>query len=222
MKNEMGMEAAIHVQLDGKQVARLEAGGVVAIPASWDDFMEFLADTPYRAEYHNGRIIIMGLAAFYHEVLIMAVGDILRRILKGKGYFVAGSNVGVLKEEGKGYYNPDITVVKGKPIFRKDSTAIITNPYFVIEVLSESTAAYDFNHKLRKYQGVISLQEVIFVDRFDISVTVFRRTNIANTWTETIYEKADEHVRIAGEQEVPLHEFFADLPAEALGEQSTQ
>lgn len=216
------MEAAVKIQLNDKQVARLEAEGVVAIPASWDDFMEFLHETRYRAEYHNGRIIIVGLAAFYHEVLIMAVGDILRRLLKSKGYFVAGSNVGVLKEEGKGYYNPDITVVKGKPIFQKDSTAIITNPYCVVEVLSESTAAYDFNHKLRKYQSIGSLQEVILVDRFDVSVIVFRRTDRVNTWTETIYENTDELVRLAGEHEMPLHEFFADLPAEALGDQSTQ
>ncbi|GAB4043865.1 Uma2 family endonuclease [Spirosoma jeollabukense] len=216
------MEAASKVQLNNKQVAKLEAGGVVAIPASWDDFMEFLHETRYRAEYHNGRIIIMGLAAFYHEVLIMAVGDILRRLLRGMGYFVAGSNVGVLKEEGKGYYNPDITVVKGKPDFQKDSTAIITNPYFVVEVLSESTAAYDFNHKLRKYQAISSLQEVIFVDRFDISVTVFRRTETINTWTETIYENPDEMVRIAGEHTVLLREFFADLPSEALGDQAAQ
>ena len=130
-------------QLTLKQLSKLESGGVVAIPASWDDFMDFLHETRYRAEYHNGRILIMGLAAFYHEVLISAVSYILSGLLKGKGYYVAGSNVGVLKEEGKGYYNPDITVVKGKPAFRGNSTAIITNPYFLVEILSESTAAYD-------------------------------------------------------------------------------
>ncbi len=57
-------------QLTEKQVAKLESGGVVAIPGSWDDFMGFLHETRYRAEYHNGRIIIMGLAAFYHDVLV--------------------------------------------------------------------------------------------------------------------------------------------------------
>lgn len=216
----MTMEAAIKIQVNKKQVAKLEAGGVVAIPASWDDFMEFLHETRYRAEYHNGRIIVMGLAAFYHEVLIGNIITLLNRLLKGKGYFVAGSNVGVIKEEGKGYYNPDITVVQGIPAFQNGSTAMITNPCFVVEVISQSTAAYDFNHKLRKYQGIHTLQEVIFVDRFDISVTVFRRTDVANTWTETIYEKSDETVRIAGGQAVLLQEFFADLPKEALGEQA--
>ena len=209
-------------QLTLKQLSKLESGGVVAIPASWDDFMDFLHETRYRAEYHNGRILIMGLAAFYHEVLISAVSYILSSLLKGKGYYVAGSNVGVLKEEGKGYYNPDITVVKGKPAFRGNSTAIITNPYFLVEILSESTAAYDLYHKLPKYQGIASIQEVIFVDRFDVSVTICQRTTIPNSWTQTIYEKPDERVRIAGEHDIPVHEFFADLPAEALGDSSDQ
>jgi Uma2 family endonuclease len=203
-------------------VAKLESGGVVAIPASWDDFMEFLHETRYRVEYHNGRMIVMGLAAFYHEVLIMAVGEILRRILKGKGFYVAGSNVGVLQKEGKGYYNPDITVVKGKPAFRNKSTAIITNPYFVVEVLSESTAAYDLYHKMPKYQRIISIQEVIFIDRFDVSVTVCRRSETPKTWTLTAYENLDESVLIAGEHQVVLRDFFADLPDEALGEQAAQ
>lgn len=216
------MEAAVKIQLSGKQVAQLDRGGVVAVAASWDEFMEFLHETRYRVEYHNGRIIIMGLAAFYHEVLIGNIISLLNLILKGKGYIVAGSNVGVMKEAGNGYYNPDITVVNGKPDFVQESTAIIKNPCFIVEVLSESTAAYDFNHKLRNYQRISSLQEVIFVDRFDKSVTIFYRTDTVNTWTETIYEKPDETVRIAGGHNTLLGEFFTNLPEEAMGEQATQ
>ena len=222
IQNETGMETIeksplTDKDLTKKQLAKLDAGGVLAIPASWEEFMDFLHETRFKAEYHNGRIIIMGLAAFYHEVLIGNVIALLKAFLKGKGYYVAGSNVGVLKEEGKGYYNPDVTVVKGKPAFMGNSTAIITNPYFVVEVLSESTAAYDLYHKLPKYQGIASIQEVIFVDRFDVSVTVCQRTATPNSWTQTIYEKPDELVCIAGEHTVAVSDFFADLPAEALG-----
>ena len=73
-----------------------------------------------------------------------------------------------------------------------------------------------------KYQGIASIQEMIFVDRFDVSVTICQRTTIPNSWTQTIYEKPDERVRIVGEHDIPVHEFFADLPAEALGHPSAQ
>ena len=47
------METAINSpltdkQLTDKQVSKLEAGGVIATPASWGDFMEFLHETRYR------------------------------------------------------------------------------------------------------------------------------------------------------------------------------
>lgn len=128
----------------------------------------------------------------------------------------------VFYEMKKGFYNLDITVVKENPAFWEISSATITNPFILVEVLSESTAAYDLQHKLPKYQTIESLQEVVFVDHFDLPVSVFRRTDTANSWTQTIYEKPDERVRIALEHEVPVRSFFADLPAEALGDSMTQ
>jgi len=222
------METLEHVpatdrQLSADQLAQLDTGELVVIPASWDEFMAFLHQTQYRAEYHNGQLIITGLAAFYHEVLIGAVITLLNSLLKGKGFFVAGSNVGVLRQApGQGYYNPDITVVKGKPEFTGKSTAIITNPYLVVEVLSVSTAGYDLYEKLPKYERITSLQEVIFIDRFDQSVTICRRTDTPNVWLRTFYETPGQLVQLAGDHLLPVSEFFADLPAEALGDQASQ
>lgn len=209
-------------QLSPEQLAQLAAGETLAVPASWDTFIAFVHQTRFRVEYHNGRMIIMGLAAFYHEVLIGTFITLLSGLLKGKGYLVAGSNVGVLREAGKGFYSPDSTVVKGKPTFWQGSAAIITNPYLVVEILSESTAAYDLYHKLPKYQTIISMQEVIFVDRFDRTITVCRRTDIPNSWTQTLYDKPDESVLLADDQRVPVRAFFADLPAESADEPAAQ
>ncbi|AQG78670.1 Uma2 family endonuclease [Spirosoma montaniterrae] len=208
------MEAtAQKIELTEAQVAKLDAGRMVAIPASWDEFMDYLPDAPYRIEYHNNQIIFMGLAAFIHELLVGNIIALLKSVVKGKGFYVAGSNVGVLKREGRGYYNPDVTVVKGKPAFRSGSNAIITNPYLVVEVLSESTAAYDLSHKLPKYEQIDSLQEIVFIDRFELSVSTFRRTESPNVWTQTNYYQLTDVARI-DLFDIPLQEIFADLPDE--------
>ncbi|QHV94787.1 Uma2 family endonuclease [Spirosoma endbachense] len=205
------MEVIQKVQLTDEQVEKLAVGGVVSVPASWDEFMDFLHETFYRVEYHNGQIIIMGLAAFIHELLIGRIITLLTNLYSGTDYYVAGSNVGVLTTEGKGYYNPDITVVKGTPKFRQGSNAIITNPYLLVEVLSESTAAYDLYHKLPKYEQMDSLQEVVIVDRFDQSISTFRRTDTLNVWTQTIYDKPSEQVRI-DQFTILQADVFANLP----------
>ena len=57
----------------------------------------------------------MGLASYWHEVLIMTLGGILYNLFSGKKDFtVSGSNTGVQipKFEG-GYYMPDMVVVQG-------------------------------------------------------------------------------------------------------------
>ncbi len=210
------METIALPQLTDQQLTRLDAGYPVSIPASWDEFEAFLAETPYRAEYHNGHIIIMGLAAFIHEVLVMTMGDLLRRLYKGKGFFVAGSNVGLPKQNNpKGYYNPDVTVVKGQPVYRKGSSAMIENPYLVLEVISESSERYDMVHKLFRYMAMPTIQIIVFVDRFDGSGTVIthHRTETPNIWTEAYYTVPEDAVMIDG-QPTLLKDIFADLPDE--------
>lgn len=198
-------------RLTNAQLTRLEAGDAVAVTASWAEFMAFLPTSPYRTEYHNGQIIIMGLAAFIHEVLIGNLIALLKAAYSGSPFFVAGSNVGVLKSDRKGYYNPDITVVKGRPLFWAGSNAIITNPYLVVEVLSESTANYDLGHKLPKYEQIDSVNEVVFVDRFNSSVSTFRRTETPNVWTQTNYYSATDLVQI-DHFTISLSAIFANLP----------
>lgn len=211
------METTIQtVQLTKAHIARLDAGGMVAIPASWDEFMEFLPESPYRTEYHNDHIIVMGLAAFIHELLIGRIITMLTILSKGQGYYVAGSNVGVLKTIGKkGYYNPDVTVVKGFPAFVAGSDSIITNPFLIVEVLSESTASYDLIHKMMRYKRIESVQGIVFVDRFDLSVMVVERTDQPNVWLQTDYENLSDTARI-GLFELSLSEVFGDLPEEGV------
>gem|GEM_PF-3632567 len=55
-----------------------------------------------------------------------------------------------------------------------------------------------------------------------MSVTVCRRTDIPNTWLQTFYVNSEEPVQLAGGPGVPVREFFADLPPEALGEAAIQ
>lgn len=206
------MDVSEKIRLTEAQEAKLNAGGVVTIPATWEEFWEFLQETEYRAEYHNEKIIVMGLAAFIHEILVATVIRLLGNFYAGKGYIVAGSNTGVkIETSRKGYYNPDVTVVKGIPHYWNDSIAVITNPYLVVKVLSESTYDYDVLHKSRRYEQMESLVEVVFVDRFDQSVFTYRRTDTPNVWLKTIYTRPDEVARM-GECSVVLREVFAGLP----------
>jgi Uma2 family endonuclease len=185
------------IQLTDAQRATLDAGGIVQLPATWEEFEDFLANTPYRAEFHRNHIIVIGLAALLHEVLVARMIAILSRFYT-EGYLVAGSNVGVVIPDHRGYFNPDVTVIKGTPNFHEGSDAKITNPYLLVEVLSEAPRAYDLDGKLLQYRKLPSLQQVVFVDRFERAVYTATRTETPNVWTLTTYEQPESLVGIDG------------------------
>lgn len=83
----------------------------------------------------------------------------------------------------------------------------------IVEVLSESTFNYDLGAKRRKYEQMVTVQEIVFVDPFDREVIVCRRTEQVNVWTLTAYTTPEQLIDIDGFR-VPLDEIFANLPAE--------
>lgn len=111
----------------------------------------------------------------------------------------------------KGYYNPNLTVVRGKPDFVGKSTAIITNPHLLVEVLSESTEACDFHEKLPRHQRLPSLRVVLFVDYREQVVYVAQPTTEPKSWTLTLYDEPGEIVRVE-EHCIAVADFFGDLP----------
>ena len=188
------MTTATQIELSEPQKAAVEAGKNIAIPASWEEFIDFLPTTHYKAEFVNSEIIIMGLAKLIHEWLVGQIIWILKNMYHNSlNTLVMSSNLGVLNLESS-FFNPDVTVVKGKPIFYKNSEAIITNPYLVVEILSEGTASYDWESKLPRYQQIESIQEIVIVHPVQKSITVLSRTTEKKVWMMTIYDQPTETV----------------------------
>lgn len=172
----------------------LKTKEIVCIPASEEDYLDLASKLPFKVEYHNSEIITMGLASFWHETIIGNMIWILKNLFSDSNeHYVLGSNSGVQipKFEG-GYYMPDVLVVKGEPIFKANSTAVITNPYIVIEVLSKATETFDLSDKLHEYKDLGSLQQIIFVNQKKVGVMNFLRSENPNIWlNQDFYDEAD-------------------------------
>lgn len=180
----------------------LKTKEIVCIPASEEDYLDLASQLPFKIEYHDSEIITMGLATPTHEALVMNMGTILN-ILFGDtdNLFVYGSNVGVQipKFEG-GYYLPDVLVIKGEPVFKANSTAIVTNPYIIVEVLSRATEVFDITEKLHEYKSLPSLQQVIFVSQKELGVMNFLRSENPNIWLNQDFYNEDDKMQIDGKE----------------------
>jgi Uma2 family endonuclease len=77
---------------------------------------------------------------------------------------------------------PDVSVVCGQ--IERDSVDndAAVNPVVLIEVLLDSTEAYDRGEKFAHYRRIPSLKEYVLVSQRDRRIEVFRR-NADDTWT---------------------------------------
>lgn len=182
----------------------LKTKEIVCIPASEEDYLDLANTLPFKVEYHNSEIITMGIASFWHETLVGNMIWVLKNLFSDSDeHYVLGSNSGVQipKFEG-GYYMPDVLVVKGEPIFKANSTAIITNPYIIVEVLSKATEDFDITEKLHEYKTLLSLEQIIFINQKKVGVMSYLRSENPNIWLNQDFYNETDVMNIVGKDVV--------------------
>ncbi|MEO6601918.1 MAG: Uma2 family endonuclease, partial [Polyangiaceae bacterium] len=71
---------------------------------------------------------------------------------------------------------PDVTIICGELLRDPDGKSTVVNPKVVVEVLSDSTAAYDRGEKLEQYKLIESLQAVLLFSQTSHRVELHERT----------------------------------------------
>ncbi len=189
-------------------LAEIKMQDVVRVPASEAEYLDIAPGFPGKLEYHNGEIIAMSLASIAHELVVMAIGRLLGNYYFDKDFLVTGSNAGLQIPRADGsYYQPDLMVTRGAWQFKPGSTAIITNPYLLVEVLSKGTQKYDSEDKLPLYKDVPSLQYLVYAAQDRPYLTVYERTDRPDVWLNTDYKTLDSVAQL-GDLPLPLREIY--------------
>ena len=129
----------------------------------------------YKSEYINGRIFAMAGASRQHNQITFNIAGELRLQLKGRAC-IAYSNDMRVKVPRTGLYSyPDIVATCNEPKFEDSFVDTLLNPTLIIEVLSDSTEAYDRGEKFAHYRRLSSLEEYILVAQYRICVEHYVR-----------------------------------------------
>ncbi|HEX8456168.1 MAG TPA: Uma2 family endonuclease [Pyrinomonadaceae bacterium] len=94
----------------------------------------------------------------------------------------------------KSFFYPDVSVVCGAPQFADDQRDVVLNPV-VVEVLSESTAAFDRGEKFQSYQQIDALREYLLVSQDEFVVEHFLRQT-DDRWLYTEAAGLDEAITL--------------------------
>jgi Uma2 family endonuclease len=139
------------------------------------------AESPTRHEWLDGVIYDMSGSTPDHAGLAAAVLGELGNQLRGKRcrVYTADLKVRVLATGLSTY--ADVSVVCGALEVDPDDRNAATNPVVVVEVLSDSSEAYDRGEKFGHYRRIPSLAEYVLVSQRSPRIEVFRK-NEAGKW----------------------------------------
>jgi Uma2 family endonuclease len=130
-----------------------------------EEYLALERQAMYKSEYFNGAVYAMSGASFNHNVIVSNIIIELGQQLRGRPCSALPSDIKVRMPDSRKFFYPDVTVVCGEPQFHDERTDVLLNPILIIEVLSESTAAFDRGDKFQAYQQMESLKEYLLISQ---------------------------------------------------------
>ena len=116
-----------------------------------------------KSEYYAGDIFAMAGASRWHNLIVTNVVRELSLQLKERPCTTYPSDMRVKISPTGLYTYPDVTVVCGEAQFEDTQQDTLLNPTLIVEVLSESTEAYDRGGKFTHYRKLTSLMEYVLI-----------------------------------------------------------
>ena len=161
-----------------------------------EEYLALERTAEYKSEYFAGEIFAMAGASERHVSIVANTMYLLVGQLKGRPC-KAYSNDMRLKVSPTGLYTyPDIIVVCGAPMFADEQKDTLLNPTVLIEVLSESTEAYDRGKKFDHYRTLASVSDYLLISQDQRKIEHFVRQS-DHRWLFSAHADLDDVVEIA-------------------------
>lgn len=154
------------------------------------DYLEGEQVSPIKHEYRRGQVYAMVGAKKPHVIIAGNLVTALNNHLQDTPCIVLSSDMKVRLEAADCYYYPDVVVTCDQ----RDTSStedFILYPSLVIEVLSNSTAAFDRSEKFADYQTLSTLREYVLVNQSEMSMEIFY-LNDSGIWISQTYRQGDE------------------------------
>jgi Uma2 family endonuclease len=149
-----------------------------------EEYLNRERQAEHRSEYYRGEMFAMAGASANHNLIVLNTGSHLREQLKSKPCRVYPSDL-KLRVEATGLFTyPDLSIVCGEPRLESDHGDVLLNPVVLVEVLSDSTEAYDRGKKFEHYRTIPSLQHYVLITQDRHSIDCFTRSN-GESWNLT-------------------------------------
>jgi Uma2 family endonuclease len=141
-----------------------------------------------RHEYINGEVYAMSGGTIAHSEITSKFNRLLGNHLDNSGCKTLNSDARVRIIETDDYSYPDVSVTCDER--DKSTTQYIAYPCLIVEVLSDSTEAYDRGEKFYRYRRNPILQDYVLVSTKSMAIDLYHK-NDAGEWIIINYRSGD-------------------------------
>ncbi len=140
---------------------------------TFHEYLQMEEQSNIKHEYVDGQILAMAGASDAHVTIALNLASSLRSHVRRSGCRVYISDMKARIESLNRFYYPDVMVTcdpddQETPTYKRF-------PTLIVEVLSESTEAFDRGDKFADYQEITSLREYVLISTKRKRVDCFRR-----------------------------------------------
>jgi Uma2 family endonuclease len=177
-----------------------------------EEYLQIDRTSEARLEYWNGEIFDMSGGSKEHDRIERSVMTHLTTRLSGRGCELFTANMRIKVPSLPPYRYGDLSGRCGEAQFEEiGGVDALINPSLIIEVLSNSTEAYDRGDKFPHYKSVASFAEYLLIAQHRPHISHFTRQD-GGLWTHHEYNDLEAVVRLVSLGcELPLREVYENV-----------
>jgi Uma2 family endonuclease len=177
-----------------------------------EEYLELDHESEEKIEFWDGHIFTLAGASSIHDRIQSNAHFYLRLKLQGKSCRVFLSDMRLKVPEYPPYRYPDLSALCGEAIFEKlGRQELLVNPALIVEVLSDSTEAFDRSYKFTYYKSIPSFTEYILIAQDRPHVSQFVK-QADNSWLNHEFNSLEESFHLASLGcDVALTELFEEI-----------
>jgi Uma2 family endonuclease len=179
---------------------------------------EYFAWEEQQLEKHeliDGHVYAMTGGTQNHSAIKLSIGSLIRSHLRGNPCRVFNSDLKVNILHTSNYTYPDLSVTCDN---RDGKNALyITYPCLIVEVLSNSTEAYDRGKKFEKYRRNPSLVDYVLVSSEEVAIDIYHKKDTGE-WVILSYRSGDLVELKSIDLSIPIEQIYEEIVFDALPE----
>lgn len=138
------------------------------------EYLAFERAAAEKHEYADGEIFAMACASREHSLITANVYREISHALLERPCEMHTADMRVKIAASGRYVYPDASVVCDEPLFEDAGVDTLLNPKLVVEVLSDSTEAYDRGDKFEQYRSLPSFTDYVLISQKAMRVEHFQ------------------------------------------------